>query len=114
MTYGYTYTQPGDKAREAGIIDTGDMRDRRNILCCCADLSFEEKMSKYIRFISCLFAAILGPFSGVLAAAALGGQEPNLYLNSTSTVIFFLLSLGLMIRPSFRIVARTWLIAGFA
>jgi len=113
MTYGYTYSQPGEKAREAGIIqDRGDMRDRRDVFCCCNNLSFEEKMKKYLLAVSCLFAAFLGPFSGVLAAAALGGKEPNVYYNAISTVVFFLLSLILVVKPSLRIFIRLWLLAG--
>merc|ERR1719500_62789 len=60
------------------------------------------------------FGAFLGPFSGVLMAAAVSGPDAKLYINAITTLVFFVLSLALVIRPSMRILSRLWLVAGFA
>merc|ERR1719225_116095 len=59
------------------------------------------------------FGAFLGPFSGVLMAAAVSGPDAKLYINAITTLVFFILSLALVIRPSMRILSRLWLLAGF-
>merc|ERR1719397_2155686 len=60
------------------------------------------------------FGAFLGPFSGVLMAAAVSGPDAKLYINAVTTLVFFVISLALVIRPSMRILSRLWLVAGFA
>merc|ERR1719494_268752 len=52
------------------------------------------------------FGAFLGPFSGVLMAAAVSGPDAKLYINAVTTLVLFL-------RPSMRILSRLWLLAGF-
>merc|ERR1719394_571466 len=59
------------------------------------------------------FAAFLGPFSGVLMAAAVSGPDAKLYINAVTTLVFFIISLALVLRPSMRILSRLWLLAGF-
>merc|ERR1711963_289925 len=58
------------------------------------------------------FAAFLGPFSGVLMAAAVSGPDAKLYINAVTTLVFFI-SLALVLKPSMRILSRLWLLAGF-
>ena len=38
----------------------------------------------------------------MLAAAAADGHDTNLYTNAGATIVFFLFSLGLVVRPNIR------------
>jgi len=83
-----------------------------SILCGCGDLDLEGKMTRYIAVIAFFFSAILGPYSGTQAVAAT--QEQDYYMTATSTVVFFLMSLILAVKPNLRGLSRLWLVAGFA
>jgi len=104
---GYAYGPPGGKEREARgqEVEPG---------CCCTGMGLDQQMSRYTLVLGCVFAAVLGPYSGVLCTAAISGPDPKLHVNSVSTVILFLLSLGLIVRPNMRILSRLWLLAGLA
>lgn len=112
MAYAYSYSQgPGQKAKEAGGASQEPVRQRGN---CCSGLTLEEQMTKYTLVIGVMFASFLGPFSGMLAAAAADGHDSNLYTNAGATTVFFLFSLGLVLRPNLRAITRLWLLAGLA
>eukprot|EP00090_Calanus_glacialis_P037559 TRINITY_DN6480_c0_g1_i1.p1 TRINITY_DN6480_c0_g1~~TRINITY_DN6480_c0_g1_i1.p1 ORF type:complete len:166 (-),score=7.80 TRINITY_DN6480_c0_g1_i1:58-555(-) len=81
-------------------------------LCGCGGLDLEGKMTRYIAVIAFFFAALLGPYSGTQAVAA--SQEKDYYMTATLTVVFFLMSLILAVKPSLRGLSRLWLMSGFA
>jgi len=113
MAYGYSYGPPGEnqKAKEA---EASSMEGEPRGCCWCTGLSLEQQMTRYVLVMAATFGAFLGPFSGVLMAAAVSGPDAKLYINAITTLIFFIISLALVIRPSMRILSRLWLLAGFA
>ena len=95
-------------------------------------------MTRYVLVMAATFGAFLGPFSGVLMAAAVSiviifvnviiistiiifvlifiinssstdmsvqvsGPDAKLYINAVTTLVFFVISLALVIRPSMRL-----------
>jgi len=67
-------------------------------------------MTRYICAVSFVFAALLGPYSGAQAVAAT--QEKEYYWTATSTVVFFLMSLILVVKPNLRSLSRLWFLSG--
>merc|ERR1712021_39342 len=111
--YSKSYQYSETKSKEDPWEEKPKTRDDEGGTCCDRGEELEQKITRYISVVTCIFAAILGPYSGsFIAAGRADVGDVFIYINAGATGIFFLLSLVLASRfPCWiRCISRLWLL----